>query len=94
MEYSIEIVNELISKGADINAKDIINQIRIILIWFKIILFRWRKLNHQNQTSLHITAEFSYSKEIVEILISKGAAINSKDTIYQMRFIKFFIKII
>ena len=41
-----------------------------------------RNLNKNNQTPLHIAAIYKSSK-IGEILISAGADINAKDTIYQ-----------
>ena len=42
-----------------------------------------RNLNKNNRTSLHIAVENELNK-IGEILISKGAAINAKDIIYQI----------
>jgi len=42
-----------------------------------------RKLNHKNKTPLHYTAEKN-SKEIEELLITKGADVNAKDIIYQI----------
>ena len=47
----------------------------------------------KNKTPLHIAAE-NNSKEIVEILISKGSDINAKDINYQNIKILFLIKII
>ena len=44
-------------------------------------------------TPLHIAAEKN-SKEIGELLISKGANINAKDIIYQNIKILFLIKVI
>ena len=46
-----------------------------------------------NYTPLHIAA-FHNSKEIGEILISKGADINAKDINYQNMIILFLIKVI
>ena len=40
------------------------------------------ELNKKNQTPLHYAAKIN-SKEIGEVLISKGADINAKDIIYQ-----------
>ena len=48
--------------------------------------------NIKNETPLHIAAN-NNSKEIVEILISKGAEINAKNTIYQIMIILFWINI-
>ena len=46
-----------------------------------------------NKTPLHYAAE-NNSKEMLEILISKGAKINAKDIIYLNILILFLIKII
>ena len=40
-----------------------------------------RKLNEKNKTSLHYAANYN-KKEILEILISKGADVNAKDILY------------
>ena len=52
-----------------------------------------KKLNKKNKTPLHIAAEKN-SKEIGEVLISKGADINAKDIIYLNIGLIFLIKII
>ena len=49
------------------------------------------ELNKKNKTPLHYAAK-SNSKEIGEVLISKGADINAKDIIYQNIIILFLIK--
>ena len=49
------------------------------------------ELNHMNKTPLHYAAG-NNSKEIGELLISKGADINAKDIIYQIIIILFLIK--
>ena len=49
--------------------------------------------NQKNKTPLHYAVE-NNSKEIGEILISKGADINAKDIIYLKVLILFLIKII
>ena len=72
----------LISKGADINAKDIIHQ--YINSSFLIIIkqIKERNLNKNDRTFLHIAAE----KDLVrmgELLISKGADINAMTIIHQ-----------
>ena len=51
------------------------------------------ELNKNKQTPLRIALEKN-SKEIGEILISKGAHINAKDIIYLNIIILFLIKII
>ena len=50
-------------------------------------------MNKKNWTPLHIAAQYN-SKEIGELLISKGADINAKDIIYQNILILFLINII
>ena len=52
-----------------------------------------RELNQENDTPLHITA-YNNSKEIGELLISKGADINAKNSFNQIIGIFFFINII
>ena len=47
----------------------------------------------KNETPLHYAAKKN-SKEIGELLISKGADINARDSIYLNIIIEFFIKII
>ena len=79
----------LISKGADINAKNIIYLIILILFFINTIWKKSRKLNKKNQTPLHMAAGKN-SKEIGELLISKGADINAKDIIY-LNIIIFFL---
>ena len=59
----------------------------------KRILKKERKLNEKNRTPLHYATEKN-SKEMVEILISKGADINAIDIIYLNIKILFLIKII
>ena len=79
---SIKIGELLISKGADVNAKDIIYQItqKSFLIIMKQI--KERNLNLNNRTPLHYAAKKD-SNKIGELLISKGADINAKNIIYQ-----------
>ena len=83
----------LISKGADIHAKDIIylNILQSFLIIMNEIKERNLPLN--NETPLHIALEKN-SKEMFELLITKGVDINAKDIIYLNRRILFLIKII
>ena len=50
-------------------------------------------MNKKNETPLHIAAE-NNSKEIGELLISKGADINAKDINYQTILILFLINLI
>ena len=92
-QNSKEIGELLISKGADINAKDIIYLNIRTLFLIKIILNKSQKLNKKNKTPLHIALEKN-SKEIGEILISKGADINAIDIVYLNIKILFLIKII
>ena len=79
---SVRMGELLISKGADINAKNIVHQ--YINSSFLIIMkqIKERNLNKNNKTPLHYAA-YNDSNKIGEILISKGADINAKDIIYQ-----------
>ena len=72
----------LISKGAIINAKDIIYQ--YMNHFFLIILkqIKERNLNKNNKTPLHYAAR-NDSNKMGELLISKGADINAKNIIHQ-----------
>ena len=78
---SKEIGEILISKGANINTKDIIYLNFRILFLFNLISNKLRKLYKQNETPLHYVA-LNNSEEMLELLISKGADINSKGIIY------------
>ena len=51
-----------------------------------------RKLYNLNITSLHYAVE-NHSKEMIEILISKGADINAKDIVYLKIIMLFLINI-
>ena len=73
--------------------KTIIHQIMILLFLIKVIYSRLRKLYLKNFTPLHWAA-LCDSKDIGELLISKGADINTKNIISQIKIILFFIKII
>ena len=75
-----EIGEILITKGADINAKTIIFQTIELLFSIKIMQNIVRKLNMKNNTPLHYAVK-NQSKEMVELLITKGADINAKDII-------------
>ena len=72
----------LISKGADINATDIIYQRIIIIFLIRIIYNKLRKLNQKNLTPLHIAAK-NNAPELGESMILKGAYLNVKDIHYQ-----------
>ena len=90
---STETVELLISKGANINITYLCYINIIVLFLVKSISNKWRKLNKKNKTPLHYAAEKN-SKEIGELLISKGADINAKDIIYLNIKILFLINII
>ena len=79
---SVKMGELLISKGADINAKDIIYQNAIPSFLIMIIQFKERNLNQNNETPLH-RAAIHDSIKIGILLISKGADINAKTIIYQ-----------
>ena len=55
----------------------------LILFLIKVKYNKIRKLNKKNRTPLYIAAQ-NNSKEIGELLISKGADINAKDIINQI----------
>ena len=57
------------------------------------MLNKVRKLNYQNKTPLHYAA-LNNSKEIGEVLISKGADINAKDSIYLNKTLLFYFMIL
>ena len=90
---SKEMCELLISKGADINAKNIIYWKIILLFKIKVIYNNQRKFNQQNGTPLHYAAEKN-SKEIGELLISKGADINAKTIILSQYKAIVFLKVI
>ena len=87
---SKEIGKIIILKGADINTEAIIYLNIIILFLIKIILNKLKKLNKKKKTPLHYAAR-NNSKEIGELLISKGAYINAKNIIYLNIIIVFLI---
>ena len=62
------------------------------MIWKIISKKKW-KFHKKNYTILHYAAEKN-SNEIFEILISKGADINAKDSLDQLRTMFSFIKMI
>ena len=82
-QYNCEddIYGLLLKTGKYINAKDIIYLIIKILFLIKIISNKSRKLDQKKKTPLHYAA-LKNSKEMLEILISKGADINVIDIIY------------
>ena len=73
-----EIFDLLLSKGADINEKDIHNSKMMKLFFIMIIFNKRRRLHKKNKTALHYAAQ-NNAKEIGEILISKGVDVNAKD---------------
>ena len=64
-----------------------------IFYLFKMLENKLGEFNKKNKTPLHYAAEKN-SKEIGELLISKGADMNAKDIIYLNIIILFLIKII
>ena len=80
---SKEMFKILISKGANVNAKDSIYHHIILLFLIKILWKKSRKFNHKNVTPLYYATEKNLKEEI-ELLLSKGADINAKTIIYQI----------
>ena len=78
---SKEIIELLLSKGADINIKNGMLQNKMLLFLININHNIKRKLNYKNKTPLHISIGHN-EKNILELLLSKGADINAKDIIY------------
>ena len=83
-----EIGELLISKGADINAIDVKNQFIISLYLITIVKHYLRKLKLRYFAPIHYATE-NNSKEMLELLISKGADINATDVKFQ-KFIVIF----
>ena len=81
MENSNEIGELLLSKGADVNAKTFHYSSILLIFLVKIIINSKRWFHKENDIPLHYAA-MNNSKEIGELLISKGADINAKDIIY------------
>ena len=65
-------------KETNINKMGIIYQNLTIFFLIRIIQKRRKILNYKNWTSLHYAAIHN-SKEIAELLISKGANLNAQD---------------
>ena len=94
LENKLNKIGELlISKGADINAIDIIYQITINTFLIILKQIKERNINKNKKTPLHFAASKD-SNKIGELLISKGADINAIDIIYQITKESFLIKII
>ena len=88
-----DIYRILLKTGKYINAKDIIYLNIIILFKINIIWNKLRKFNKKNLAILHYVA-INNSKDIGEVLISKGANINAKNIIYLNLIILFLINAI
>ena len=82
-----------ISKGENINIKDIIYLNIKIFFFINLILNKWRKLNQRDDAPLHYAARKN-STEIGELLIAKGVDINPKNIIYLNIIILFLINVI
>ena len=80
----------LISKGTDINARDIIHQNINVVLLIIVIQIKERNLNKNNWTPLH-RAAIKDSIRMGELLISKGADINAKGIIYHNIIVLFLI---
>ena len=71
----------LITKGANINAENIIYPIIELFFIINGIFDGKKNFNHNNKTPLHYAVEYN-SKEIVELLLSKGAIFEEEDLKY------------
>ena len=72
------IVEFLMTKGEDINTKDIIYLKRIRFFFIKKFVNQKRILNKMNRNPLHYAARRN-RKDVGELLISKGADVNAID---------------
>ena len=79
---SIKMGEFLISKGADINVKDILLQNINSSFSIIVIQSKERNLNINNQKPLHFAVQ-NDSINMMELLISKGADINAKIVFHQ-----------
>ena len=85
MNGTLDIAQLLLSAGANINMKSINYQnIDILLFLIKIFLNTKRILYYKNEMPIHIAVKNHHtnSKEMIELLLSKGADINAKDFFY------------
>ena len=82
-----EIGELLLSKGADINMKDLNYYIVISLFLQKIFDIKLWILNLKKKTPLDIAIKYN-SNKIVEFLLSKGADLNLKDI--NLRNLKYY----
>ena len=71
-----ELGKQLISKGANIHTMTIKYFNRIILLEMKIISNNSRKFKKKNKTPFNIALN-NNSKEMIELLLSKGANVNT-----------------
>ena len=92
LQYAIgnghkEIVELLIAKGADVNAKSVEGFTSLVSVplvhkeILELLIANWSDVNakdHDNDTPLLKAAKYGY-KEIAERLIAKGADVNAKD---------------
>ena len=83
MYDSIKIGELLISKGANIDAQNIIYQIIKKSFLIILITIKGRNLFKKNWTALHY-ATINDLNKMGELLISKETDINAKDSIYQI----------
>ena len=80
----------LLSKGALIESTAINYQNMVLLFFIKLLSNKWRTFTKKNKTPLHWAAMFN-SKEMGELLISKGAKINVKDISFKKSIILYLI---
>ena len=75
------------------NIKSIMHPNILLLFSMKRILNRERKYHHKNEMPIHYTID-NNSRDMLELLISKGADINAKDIVYHIINVIFFNNII
>ena len=85
---AVEMGILLISKGADINAKMIDYLNMILKFSINGLQKKVWQLNKKNWVPLHRAVQYQ-SKEMVELLLSKGANIDAREIIY-LNMIKYF----
>ena len=69
----------LISKGVHINAKNLYYSNRLLVFFVTLISNKKWKIHMENETPLHYLSMNNGSREMIELIILKGADINMKN---------------